>query len=72
MTCTGQRGIFRAYRYIINIIVNAFSHAGPAIWNALPDHIRTAADPFKFRKCLNHTMFVKFLTFVGLRVLAFG
>jgi len=72
MTCTGQRGIFRAYRYIINIIVNAFSHAGPAIWNALPDHIRTVADPVKFRKCLNHTILVKFLTFVDLRVLAFG
>jgi len=28
----------------------AFSHAGPAAWNALPDHIRTAADPVKFRK----------------------
>jgi len=28
----------------------AFSHAGPAIWNALPDYIRTVADPVKFRK----------------------
>jgi len=26
----------------------AFSHAGPATWNALPDHIRTVADPVKF------------------------
>jgi len=30
----------------------AFSHAGPATWNALPDHIRTVADPVKFRKLL--------------------
>jgi len=30
----------------------AFSHAGPAAWNALPDHIRTVADPVKFRKLL--------------------
>ena len=26
----------------------AFSHAGPATWNALPDNIRTVADPVKF------------------------
>ena len=31
----------------------AFSHAGPAIWNALPDHICTVADPVKFRKLLS-------------------
>jgi len=30
----------------------AFSRAGPATWNALPDHIRTVADPVKFRKLL--------------------
>jgi len=30
----------------------AFSHAGPATWNALPDHIRTVVDPVKFRKLL--------------------
>ena len=30
----------------------AFSHAVPATWNALPDHIRTVADPVKFRKLL--------------------
>jgi len=30
----------------------AFSHAGPATWNALPDRIRTVADPVKFRKLL--------------------
>jgi len=29
-----------------------FSHAVPATWNALPDHIRTVADPVKFRKLL--------------------
>ena len=28
----------------------AFSHAGPATWNALPDHIRTVAAPVKFRQ----------------------
>jgi len=30
----------------------AFSHAGPSIRNALPDHIRTVADPVKFWKLL--------------------
>jgi len=30
----------------------AFSRAGPATWNARPDHIRTVADPVKFRKLL--------------------
>jgi len=30
----------------------AFSHAGPVTWNALPDHIRTVADPVKIRKLL--------------------
>jgi len=30
----------------------AFSHVGPATWNTLPDHIRTVADPVKFRKLL--------------------
>ena len=39
----------------------AFSRAGPATWNALPDHIRTVADPVKFR---NHSILVKLLTFV--------
>ena len=42
----------------------AFSHAGPATWNALPDHIRTVADPVKFRKLLKSHFFVKLLTFV--------
>ena len=35
----------------------AFSHAGPAAWNALPDHIRTVADPVKFRKLLKSHYF---------------
>ena len=35
----------------------AFSHAGPATWNALPDHIRTVADPVKFRKLLKSLYF---------------
>ena len=35
----------------------AFSHAGPATWNALPDHIRTVADPVKFRKLLKSIYF---------------
>jgi len=35
----------------------AFSHAGPATWNALPDHIRTVADPVKFRKLLQSHYF---------------
>ena len=30
----------------------AFSHAGPATWNALPDHIRIVADPVSFRRVL--------------------
>ena len=43
----------------------AFSHAGPATWNALPDHIRTVADPVSSSKnCLNHSILVKLLTFV--------
>ena len=45
----------------------AFSHAGPATWNALPDHIRTVADPVKFRKLLKHTVLVKLLTLVDFR-----
>jgi len=35
----------------------AFSHAGPATWNALPDNVRTAADPVKFRKLLKSHYF---------------
>ena len=35
----------------------AFSHAGPATWNALPDHIRTVADPVKFQKLLKSRYF---------------
>jgi len=54
----------------------AFSHAGPATWNALPDHIRTVADPVKFRKLLKSHFLVLLLTFVDfcvfLGVLIFG
>jgi len=35
----------------------AFSRAGPATWNALPDNIRTVADPVKFRKLLKSHYF---------------
>jgi len=34
-----------------------FSHAGPATWNALPDHICTVADLVKFRKLLKSHCF---------------
>jgi len=30
----------------------AFSHAGPATWNTLPDNVRTVADLVKFRRLL--------------------
>jgi len=54
----------------------AFSHAGPATWNALPDHIRTAADPVKFQKLLKSHFLVKLLTVVDfcvfLSLLIFG
>ena len=42
----------------------AFSHAGPATWNALPDHIRTVADPVKFRKLLKSHYLVKLVIFL--------
>ena len=35
----------------------AFSHAGPSTWNALPDNIRPVADPVKFRKLLKSLYF---------------
>ena len=35
----------------------AFSHAGPATWNALLDHIRTVANPVKFWKLLKSQYF---------------
>ena len=35
----------------------AFSHAGPATWNALPDHFRTVADHVKFRILLKSHYF---------------
>jgi len=51
----------------------AFSHAGPATWNTLPDHIRTVADPDKFRKLLKSHYFSQvFFTFVDFCVLAYG
>jgi len=34
----------------------AFSHAGPSTWNALPDNIRTVADPVKFRQEGQHPL----------------
>jgi len=37
----------------------AFLHAGPATWNALSDHIRTVADPVKFRKLLKSHYFTQ-------------
>ena len=50
----------------------AFSHVGPATWNALPDHIRTVADPVKFRKLLKSDKLLTFVDFcVFLSVLAF-
>jgi len=41
-----------------------FSHVGPATLNALPDHIRTVADPVTFRKLLKSHFLVKLLTLV--------
>jgi len=35
----------------------AFSHAGPATWNALPDNVRTVADPVNFRRLLKSHYF---------------
>jgi len=35
----------------------AFSHAGPATWNALPDHISTVADPDKLQKLIKSYCF---------------
>ena len=35
----------------------AFSHAGPATWDALPDHMRTVDDPANFRKLLKSHYF---------------
>jgi len=51
---------------------HAFSHAGPATWNALPDHIRTVADPVKFQKLLKLHFLVKLLTFVDFCVFFLG
>jgi len=35
----------------------AFSLAAPSTWNALPDSIRTVADPAKFQKLLKSHYF---------------
>ena len=35
----------------------AFSHAGPASWNALPNHIRTVPGPVMLRKLLKSLYF---------------
>ena len=43
----------------------AFSHAGPATWNALPDHIHTVADPVSFRRLLNLAILELLLVFVN-------
>jgi len=70
-----QRNSVICRRFLLLLLLNsesyfrllgerAFSHAGPATWNALPDHIRTVPDPVKFRKLLNHTILVKLLTSV--------
>jgi len=53
----------------------AFSHAGPATWNALPDHVHTVADPAKFRKLLKSHYFSRafdicwFFVFLGVSAL---
>ena len=44
--------IHKAVRTFRHMSERAFSRVGPATWNALPDHIRTVADPVKFRKLL--------------------
>jgi len=44
----------------------AFSHVGPATWNALPNHIRTVADPVTFRKLLKSHYFSVVLTFADI------
>ena len=36
--------------YSIPPLRTRFTHAGTATWNALPDNIRTVADPARFRK----------------------
>jgi len=34
----------------------AFTRAGPTTWNALPDHMRTVADPVNFQRLLKLTI----------------
>ena len=48
-----------------------FSHARPATWNALPDHIRTVADPVKFGLKSDYISQV-FNNFVDFCVLAYA
>ena len=38
----------------------AFSFAAPQLWNALPEHVRTAATPQIFKKTLKTHLFQKF------------
>jgi len=42
----------------------AFSHAGPAAWNALPEDMRAVSDSVLFRKRLKTHFLVLLLTFV--------
>jgi len=42
----------------------AFSHAGPAAWNALPEDMRAVSDSVLFRKRLKTRFLVLLLTFV--------
>ena len=35
----------------------AFSHVGPATWNALPDHVHIVANLVKFRKLIKSHYF---------------
>jgi len=47
----------------------AFSHAGPATSNALPDNVRTVTDPVKFRKLLKSHILELLLVFAELFLL---
>ena len=42
----------------------AFSHAGPAVWNALPEDMRAVSDSVVFRNPLKTHFLVLLLTFV--------
>jgi len=52
--------------------MNMFSHAGPATWNALPDHIHIVADPVKFQKLLKSHYFSQVSNIVDFCVVALG